>query len=293
MKLQCPAKLNLALSTGSPRRGQLIAPAPAPGSAGFHPIASWMVTVNLFDDLTVEPSEGDSTFDIAWADDAPQPSPIDWPVEEDLIFRGHQLIERHVGRKLPVRVTLRKRIPVGAGMAGGSTDGAGMLKAVNEVFNLRLPRQTLIDFAMQLGSDLAFFFTSGGALVTGRGEGLEPVPARAMDWVLVLPPLHCPTGAVYRKFDELSPYAKVNEQAVREVIAGRREPFNDLGAAALAVEPQLAALRDELQKKLGRTLHITGSGAAMFIVARDSKDATRLAAQITEVPVRVARAGDC
>ncbi|MHB1156390.1 MAG: 4-(cytidine 5'-diphospho)-2-C-methyl-D-erythritol kinase [Phycisphaerales bacterium] len=290
MKLQCPAKLNLALSVGAPRRGRLIAP--ATGSGEYHPITSWMVTVNLFDDLAVEPGEGDSTFDIAWADDAPQRSPIDWPVEKDLIYRGHQLIEQHVGRRLPVKVTLRKRIPVGAGMAGGSTDGAGMLKAVNEVFDLRLPRQTLIDFAMRLGSDLAFFFTSGGALVTGRGEGLEPQPGRAMSLVLVLPPLHCPTGAVYRKFDELSPDARVDEQAVREVIAGRREPFNDLAAAAMAVEPKLALLRDNLQKKLGRTLHITGSGAAMFVVAKNAADAAGLAGRITEVAVRVARTGD-
>lgn len=282
MKILCPAKLNIALSTGTP------APGNNPGS-GFHPIASWMVTVNLYDDLTVEKTAGESAFDIAWAEDAPQRSPIDWPVEKDLIYRGHQLIEQHVGRKLPVKVTLRKRIPVGAGMAGGSTDGAAMLKAINELYELKLPRQTLIDFAMELGSDLAFFFTDGGALITGRGEGLEEVAARPMDVVLVLPPLHCPTGAVYRKFDELRPGAQVGEQHVREVIAGRAEPFNDLGEPAMAVEPRLRTLRDQLQAKLGRTLHITGSGAAMFIVARDAADAERLATQITDVPARAAR----
>jgi len=276
LTVTCPAKVNLALSVGAPRED------------GFHPIASWMVTIGLCDELVLRPSPehdrgGASTFDIAWADDAPSPSPIDWPLESDLIVKAHALVEQHVGRPLPVRVTLTKRIPVGAGLAGGSSDGAGMLRGLNELFALDLPRHTLIDLSMKLGSDLAFFFSSGSAMVTGRGEGLEELPMPVgMNLALLMPSFGCSTGGVYRAFDEMSPTGAVDEQAVREVAAGGRELFNDLAAPACAVERRLAALREQIHTCTGRTVHVTGSGAGMFIVANDARDADDLAKLIRE-----------
>jgi 4-diphosphocytidyl-2-C-methyl-D-erythritol kinase len=136
LTIPCPAKVNLALSVGGPTPD------------GYHPIASWMVAIDLADELTLERADGDSTYDIAWSDDALRPSPIDWPLESDLIVKAHRLVEAEIGRPLPARATLRKRIPVGAGLAGGSTDGAAMLKALRQLFDLDLPDQRLIDLSM-------------------------------------------------------------------------------------------------------------------------------------------------
>lgn len=277
--VRCPAKVNLALSVGAPRED------------GYHPIASWMVAIDLCDELglEVQPAGSTSTYTIAWAPDALRPSSIDWALDKDLAVRAHRLVERHVGRPLPIAMQMAKRIPVGAGLAGGSSDGAGMLRGLNEVFALGLSTQTLIDLAMQLGSDLAFFFGGGSAIVTGRGDHVEPAALRqTIHLVVMMPQFGCPTGGVYKAFDALRPGAVVDEAAVRELALGERladdAPFNDLAAPAEEVQPPLATLRSRCAELTGRPVHITGSGAGMFIVARDGGDAEQLAAQMAGLP---------
>lgn len=269
LSLHCPAKVNMALSVGSPQ------------DDGYHPIASWMVAVSLYDELHLEAIDGESSYEIDWIDDAPQPGDIDWPLEKDLAVRAHRRVEQRVDRPLPIRMHLGKRIPTGAGLAGGSTDAAGMLLGLNRLYELGLSEAQLIDLAMQLGSDIAFFFSSGSALVTGRGEALEDAPLEdPVRLTLVMADLQCPTAAVYRAFDEMARAAAVDEAAVREVIAGRRKPFNDLAAAACKVESRLADVRQTLAADLGRDVHITGSGSGLFIVADSDVDADRLVEQL-------------
>jgi 4-diphosphocytidyl-2-C-methyl-D-erythritol kinase len=164
-----------------------------------------------------------------------------------------------------------------------------MLMGLNEAFSLGLSTQTLIELAMQLGSDLAFFFSGGSAIVTGRGEHVEPVALRqAIHLVVMMPEFGCPTGGVYKAFDELQPEAAVDESAVRQLATAEPladdAPFNDLAAPAERVQPQLASLRQRGGELTGRPVHITGSGAGMFIVARDREDAEQLAAQVAALP---------
>ena len=279
LTIPCPAKVNLALSVG------------APTPDGYHPIASWMVAIDLADELTLEPVDGESSYDIAWADEALQPSPIDWALESDLIVKAHRLVEAEVGRPLPVRATLRKRIPVGAGLAGGSTDGVAMFKALRRLFGLDVTDQTLIHLSMQIGSDLAFFFSSGSAIVTGRGEGLRHAPIdESIHLCLILPAFGCPTGAVYRAFDELSPGAEVDLPAVERCVIERPvKPFNDLAGPACRVQPPLADLRSQITDLTQREVHITGSGAGMFVVASDTGEAAALAREISEKTAIVAK----
>ncbi len=275
---RCPAKVNLALSVGAPR------------ADGYHPIASWMVAVDLYDALTITalPANRTSAYAIEWEYDAPRPGEIDWPLKSDLIVRAHERVEQHVGRRLPVRAHLAKRIPVGAGLAGGSSDAAAMLQALNDRFDLQLSREVLVDLAMQLGSDLAFFFSGASAIVTGRGEAVEPAPLiQPIDLVLILPEFGCPTGAVYRAFDELHPDAAVDLAAVRRLATEATAnlipaaPFNDLAAAAEKVQPRLARLRERCADRIGRPIHVTGSGAGMFAIAEDRNDAERMTQRIT------------
>ncbi|MBI1375333.1 MAG: hypothetical protein GC159_21660 [Phycisphaera sp.] len=246
---KCPAKVNLSLSVGAPR------------ADGMHPICSWMVQVSLYDDLIIRRGQGvtESTFDIGWAEDAPQPTPIDWPVHKDLIAKAHALMEESVGRPLPVHATLRKRTPVGGGLGGGSSDGAMMLKALDDVFGLGVPMGTMLELASKLGSDVAFFIGPPSAIVSGFGELITPMPVSGtMELTLILPPLTCNTGAVYREFDAMGEITELRDAVVGD------EPFNDLAKAACVVEPRLAALRLRLHETLGVPVYITGSGAAMF-----------------------------
>jgi len=279
LQVSCPAKVNLTLSVGPPETG--------PRHAGMHPIASWMAVISLADSLELERSGGErSSFDLRVADDAPNPQPIDWPLEKDLAVRAHALIEAHVGQALPVRATLSKRIPTGAGLGGGSSDAAAMMRGLNELFNLNLTTDTLVELSRQLGSDVAFFASGAAhALVTGFGETIEPLPPRVIDLVLILPPLHCPTGPVYRAFDALG-RAELRAARVR-VLAGL-DPlpedalFNDLAPAAMAVEPRLAEAGRRAADVLQTPVHVTGSGAAMFALAPGPDAATDMARRLRE-----------
>jgi len=283
LTIPCPAKVNLALSVG----------APDPARDNRHPIASWMVTLGFGDTLTLHALENgrDSAFDRRYADDAPRPEPIDWPLQSDLAYRAHALIEQHTGRKLPVHASIEKRIPTGAGLGGGSSDAAGMLVGLNRLFDLSLPPATLLAIAEQLGSDVVFLTAAvgegvSGALVAGAGEVLEPAPPRdPIHLALILPPHHCPTGPVYQVFDQLCPEAQLDEPRVRAL--SRQTPpdaaalFNDLAPAAEQVCPPLLDLRVALRDALPQPVHITGSGAAMFSLAETPDHAAELAATIS------------
>lgn len=275
LTLTCPAKINLALSVG----------APLPN--GFHPIASWMCRVSLHDDLTITPLPADapSTFNIDWAPDAPQPSPIDWPLTSDLGYRAHQILQQHTNQQLPINYNLAKRIPVGAGMAGGSTNAAATFIALNQLFDLNLPNQTLADLSAKLGSDIPFFFGPPSAIVTGFGEIIQPSPITTpLHLAMIFPPLHCNTAAVYKTFDSLAPAdATPDPSRVRNLAATSPlppdAPFNDLAAPACKVQPQLADIRDRIAHATGQPVHVTGSGAALFIIAKDPQNAAQLAQQ--------------
>lgn len=141
-------------------------PAQPPGTthegkdvSGFHRIATWMACVGLHDDVTItRKAEGDfSTFSTGWASDASRPTPIDWSLTHDLACRAHGALEKKVGRLLPADVSVTKRIPVGGGFGGGSSDAATTLILLNEMFELGLTPEALRPIAFSLGSDVAFF----------------------------------------------------------------------------------------------------------------------------------------
>lgn len=304
------AKLNLALSVG-PQAASAAVPALAPDGtpapkdvSGYHPIASWMHAIDLFDDLEVEPASSTS-FSVDWADDAPVRSAIDWPVERDLTFRAHALLERHLGRALPVRVRLRKRIPVGGGLGGGSSDAAAVLLALDELFSLQLSDDTLLRVAMALGSDIAYFLDRTHnpprpALVTSFGEGVERLDRTASEIILVMPPFGCPTGEVYAAFRLW--LAGAMERDVARLSPGQRgrsfEPkadmirsraakaraelrddhlFNDLAHGSFAVRPELGLLVTALSSACRAAAHVTGSGSCLFLAAAPGRGEKLLA----------------
>lgn len=277
LTLRAHAKINLMLSVGPPI---------ADGAQkGFHPIVSWFAAVSLFDTLRLDPvAKGDAShFEVRWATDAPRPSPIDWPLEKDLAVRAHGLMESEVGRPLPVRARLEKRVPVGGGLGGGSADAAAMLMGLDTLFDLHLTKPRLVALGARLGSDVAFFLDEPGkparpAIVTGLGtvdERVEPVAGHA---VLVLPPFGCATGAVYGAFDA-GRQAQVRETDVRDTIArsvkdGRIDAaalFNDLESPSCAVEPRLAGIMAQLRDVVepAHRVHLTGSGSTMFVLCEE------------------------
>lgn len=267
--------MNLALAVGPPRPGD-----------GYHPICSWFAPINLSDNLALErlPEGAPSRYAIEWAPDALRRSPIDWPIEKDLAVRAHRALEQHVARPLPVSMRLTKRIPVGGGLGGGSSDAAAMLLGLRELFELPLTDEALREISRPLGSDIAFFIADlpRPALVEGLGDVISPLPRTEGFLILLLPTFGCPTGPVYKAFDALGP-GPIRDAEVRGMAATHTANlvsaplFNDLAAAAERVVPELAMLRGRAQRALDRPIHITGSGSTMFIVCRDEADQSAIA----------------
>lgn len=284
------AKLNLALSVGAPIEAGL------PG-AGFHPIASWFAPIDLCDDVTVEHTPGaDSSLHVGWAPDAPRPSPIDWAPEKDLALRAVRALEAFAGRALGVRVTVRKRIPVGGGLGGGSSDAAATMLASRELFALNITDDSLAELAMGLGSDVAYFTRSSPvpphALVTGMGERVEALEPVRGEVLLVIPAFGCPTGPVYQAFDRRLEEEMRHDRVKHALEGGRGRDFgakpalvrrrhakclregalvsaalfNDLTIGAYTVEPRLGSLANAVSGAARATAHVTGSGSCLFFV---------------------------
>ncbi|MGE3109599.1 MAG: 4-(cytidine 5'-diphospho)-2-C-methyl-D-erythritol kinase [Phycisphaerales bacterium] len=297
LRCRAYAKINLCLSVG---RALVGGP-----RAGFHPIASWFCGVDLWDEveLSARRAGRESEYAIEWADDAPRVSLIDWPLERDLCVRAHRLMERAAGRGLPVRLRLTKRIPVGGGLGGGSSDAATMLRGVNHLFGLAWSKDRLAALATELGSDVGYFVRCGAepgarggglsvpacpAIVGGLGGEVEPVELVGARVVLVAPSFGCATGAVYAAFDddprEVRP-GDVREMVKRATERGRIEPgelFNDLTEPACRVQPRLREVMASVGERAGRAVHMSGSGSTLFVLTDEAGDgsAESIAAKI-------------
>jgi len=273
VQVQAPAKLNLALAVGPP------------DERGMHPIRSWMVTVSLADDLEVTRLQDTrkSHYAVLWHAEARRRREIDWPVSRDLSVRAHLALQQHVGRALPVRMKLLKRIPAGGGLGGGSSDAAAMLHAVNALFELGLADDVLRGIAAGLGCDVPFFIGGGSALVHGFGEQVEPLDRLTeLHAVVVLPDSVCPTGQVYGAFDELDRVTASRagdvEVLARSGAALRSDSvFNDLAAAAIRVAPGLGDYLQQLGDVAQRPAHVAGSGSSLFVLCDDPLHAEQLA----------------
>lgn len=280
------AKVNLALAVSPPvPRGQ--------PRAGWHEIASWMVCVDLADEITVSRRDGDtSTHAVRWFDGRP----VEWSLDDDLAVRAHRLLESRAQRRLPIDLVLHKAIPAGGGLGGGSSDAAAALLAIRDLFALPIDNAELRELASQLGSDVPFFIDDAEgqdaiaryappapAFVSSFGERVERLSRRPREpMLLIIPPFPCPTPMVYRAFDRLSP-GPLQADAVRRLAqSGEADDellFNDLAEAAETVAPKLADLRRALSRALDRSVHVSGSGSTLFILAQpDLADHARLAA---------------
>jgi len=275
LTVKVPAKLNLALSVG------------ALDERAMHPIASWMTTISLCDELSLIKlaNDGPSRFATIWHNDAVVSGDLDWPLATDLVARAHRLLESTTGRSLPIQATLRKRIPLGGGLGGGSSDAAAMLLSLCQLFDLKIGQLTLMKLAHSLGSDVPFFIQGGHALVEGIGENVTPIEHTAeIHAVLAFPPVMCSSGTVYGIFDELAPsnLPQVNREKIEQLYnsLNPENPFNDLTEAVFKGFPELEDLSKQIQNIAERPAHISGSGSTLFVLCDDPLHAEHLAAAL-------------
>ena len=178
---------------------------------------------------------------------------------------------------------------MGAGLGGGSSDGATAMKGLSRLWAADFAPDRLAELSARCGSDLPFFFHGGSSICTGRGEFVKPTPPPAVRWgVLVLPKIAMPTPAVYRKFDELKlgDDAPLNDSI--DWIACAKLPsepllamlVNDLEKSAFALCPALGNLRRDIELQLSRPVRMSGSGSSLFSLFDTRDEAQRAALDI-------------
>lgn len=217
------------------------------------------------------------------------------PPERNIVYKTVAAFRRATGYEGGVRIRISKRIPMGAGLGGGSSDAAAALMALDELAGTGCGRERLSGIAAELGSDVPFFLEKGTAIVGGRGERILPVEAR-LDYAVVLvhPGFPSDTAAAYRRLDEYraAGYAGIapalNESEILRALAGLPAawPFANDFLPALDANPSFASdlATDGPYRSLFRTLRrsgadfvgLSGSGSVCFGVFSDSAAARRM-----------------
>jgi 4-diphosphocytidyl-2-C-methyl-D-erythritol kinase len=210
--------------------------------------------------------------------------------DENLAAQAADRILTRAGRQaLGVHLSLRKRIPVGGGLGGGSADAAATLVAVRQRLELELDDRARFELAADLGSDVPFCLHGGGARMRGRGERIDPLPVPlGMPLLIAIPPFGLPTQAVYEAWDELG--GPTSSRAVpppRQLEHMIGDLFNDLEPAAEAVEPRLIEFREGVEEAAGRRAVLAGSGSS-YVVPVDA-DGRRLAELADQLGERIRR----
>ena len=241
VSLIAPAKLTISLKVTGVRPD------------GFHLIDAEMVTLDLADELVVDPSRTGIEIKGEFADDLASST----NTNENLVSRALQL----AGRKAHVTVT--KNIPSGGGLGGGSADAAAIL---------RWAGFTDLVAAAKLGADIAFCMIGGRARVSGIGEVVNPLKKVVREITLVVPPFRVSTPAVYRAFDQLTDFGKTPI---------KHTGVNDLELAAIKVEPRLAIWKQKISQAAGIEPVLAGSGSTWWLDGQFEN----LAEQLTDATV--------
>lgn len=259
-----PAKVNLFLEVTRRR------------ADGYHELNTLMLKVDLYDTLTItEDPAGDLTLT------CDHPALSTGP--DNLVLRAAEALRQRAGLVRGARIHLKKRIPMLAGMAGGSTDCAATLAGLNELWDANLSREELMTLGGELGSDVPFFFCpTPAAWCTGRGERIEPLsPGCRLHLVTVAPGVGLSTAEVFRNLTvPAEPVA--GARMCRAVEAGDvmevgRFLHNRLQEPAEKLLPRLCGLRERLLTLAPAGALMTGSGSCVYALCVDAADSLRIA----------------
>jgi 4-diphosphocytidyl-2-C-methyl-D-erythritol kinase len=257
------AKVNLVLQVGAPRED------------GLHPICSLLTPVDLADELTV--AEGSGPRDEVHCPRLP---------DETLCRRAVEALRGTLPDLPPLEITIDKRIPVAAGLGGGSADAAAVLRAGNELAGGPLDAEGLRELAAGIGSDVPSQVEQRAVLIEGAGEQVEAVPLSSLALVLVPQGQGLSTAAAYAELDRLGAHReRLTPDQVRLLAAAPPAELaagveNDLEAATLSLRPELESVLVRLRDAGALAAAISGSGPTAFGLFDDSDEAGRAAGQI-------------
>jgi 4-diphosphocytidyl-2-C-methyl-D-erythritol kinase len=275
VRVRTNAKLNLFLRVAGRRPD------------GYHELESIFHGVGLADDMEILRGDGDGVqVRLEGVDDFTGDLP---PADENSLIEAVRALNRLGADVSGTSVHVRKRIPIGSGLGGGSANAAGLLVALNELFGLGLARRDLLAAAGRVGSDVPYCISGGTALALSRGEQLQPLPAPvSMTFVLGMSNRPLLTRDVYSAFDELDPLrAPISPPLVHALGAGDVPEVasllsNDLERAAFLLRPELEDAKALMLKAGALGAGISGSGPTVYGLAADRASADAVAAAVEE-----------
>jgi 4-diphosphocytidyl-2-C-methyl-D-erythritol kinase len=270
LRVRTPAKVNLFLEVLGWRPD------------GYHEIATLMAMVSLFDTLEIAPNV---TGGLSLHCDYPGLS----TGPDNLVLRAARLLRERTGCALGAEICLTKRIPLAAGLAGGSSDAAAALEGLSRLWRLRLSSVKLASLAAELGSDVPFFLAGPAAWCTGRGEKTTSAPIKGpLHFVLACPPIGLSTAEAYGAVTV--PELPLDGQEIRRAVADGnvneigRNLFNRLQRAAEELCPAVAETRERLEALRPAGVLMSGSGTSVFALCRDHHEALRVAHGLSAGP---------
>lgn len=185
---------------------------------------------------------------------------------DNICVRAYQLLKKDFTQLPPVTMHLHKTIPVGAGLGGGSADGAFTLLLLNKKYNLGLTQQQLLQYALQLGSDCPFFIINKPCLGSGRGEDLAEVDIHLSNYkvVVVNPGIHINTGWAFSQLQPKEPELPLADIIKKDVSEWKHFMVNDFEAPIFSHHPQVKEIKDELYRTGAVYASMSGSGSTVF-----------------------------
>ncbi len=269
LTVQAPAKINLTLEVLSRR------------SDGFHEVRSVIQAIALYDRLNFQPGKKM----VIKCDDA------GWLSEESLVSKAASLLKETSGCSEGATIELSKKIPLLSGLAGDSSDAAVVLIGLNKLWGLAFSPGELARLASQLGSDVAFFLFGGTALVQGRGELVSPLPPLPSMWVvLLMPAVPRFTGKTGRLYASLKPDHYTDGRMTEKLVilltrGGDVAPANLFNVFDKVADDSFGGLdnyRGRFLEAGAGSVHLAGSGPALFTLVKDRVQAEKIYKKLTK-----------
>lgn len=239
---------------------------------GYHDIETVFYPLPLTDILEIVHNDPlktvDAEFKIAGTEFITTGLPINGASDKNLCEKAYQLLKNDFPKLPPVQIYLHKAIPIGAGLGGGSADGAFTLKLVNEKFQLNLSKEQLLDYALHLGSDCPFFIVNRPCFATGRGEFLQGIDLdlTGYSFIIIYPGIHISTLSAFQQLVPASPVISIKNIIQQPVSSWKNELINDFEQSICDQHPELSVIKSKLYDAGAIYASLSGSGSCFYAI---------------------------
>jgi 4-diphosphocytidyl-2-C-methyl-D-erythritol kinase len=263
LEIQCPAKLNLFLHIVGRRED------------GYHQLQSVFQLIDWYDVLTLNPISENEIRRIA-----PIPG---IPPEQDLVVRAAHVLKDFCNINQGVEISLKKMIPMGAGLGGGSSDAASTLIGLNTLWGLHLDIATLCQLGLKLGADVPFFIFGQNAFVEGIGEKLQAISLETQDFVVIFPNQGIATAQIFQDPQLTRDHAPITIDGF--LASPRSYQSNDCQAIAMQKCPEVKQALDWIYKAVPNSAPcMSGSGSSVFAALEPKTDIANLGNLLQNLP---------